>query len=136
MKGCSSPHPAFPERTLFHACAVRRVMLTAFTENRRSRMQNSQNKASKRENSMWRSSQSDSAVRYLLVGEYRQYCRILVGVNAVFWGCVDDAERQCWQQRASEELQKAQRTLCLRAKPEDNQHFEEACKCLRRIIQQ
>lgn len=85
---------------------------------------------------MCRSSQSDSAVRYLLVGEYRQYCRILVGVNAVFWGCVDDAERQCWQQRASEELQKAQRTLCLRAKPEDNQSFEKACERLRRIIQQ
>ncbi|EAA6845037.1 hypothetical protein DRX19_29630 [Salmonella enterica subsp. enterica] len=99
-------------------------------------MQNSQNKASKRENSMCRSSQSDSAGRYLLVAEYRQYCRILVGVNAGFWGCVDDAERQCWQQRASEELQKAQRTRSLRAKPEDKKHFEEACKCLRRIIQQ
>ncbi|EMJ2324990.1 hypothetical protein V7L32_005547 [Salmonella enterica] len=85
---------------------------------------------------MWRSSQSDSAVRYLLVGEYRQYCRILVGVNAGFWGCAGDAERQCWQIAASEALQKAQRTRCRRAKPEDNQHFEEACKCLRRIIQQ
>lgn len=81
-------------------------------------------------------SQSDSSVRYLLVAEYRQYCRILVGVNAGFWGCASDAERQCWQQRASEELQKAQRTRCCRAPHEDNQCFEEACKCLRRIIQQ
>ncbi|EAA6845014.1 hypothetical protein DRX19_29510 [Salmonella enterica subsp. enterica] len=85
---------------------------------------------------MCRFSQSDSSVWYLLVGEYRQYCRILVSVNAGFWGCAGDAERQCWQQRASEELQKAQRTRCLRAKPEDNQHFEAACECLRRIIQQ
>ncbi|ECN8543158.1 hypothetical protein ZQ65_26145 [Salmonella enterica subsp. enterica serovar Newport] len=85
---------------------------------------------------MCRSSQSDSAVRYLLVGEYRQYCRILVGVNAGFWGCASDAERQCWQQRASEELQKAQRTCCRHAKPGDNQSFEKACERLRRIIQQ
>lgn len=81
-------------------------------------------------------SQSDSSVRYLLVAEYRQYCRILVGVNAGFWGCASDAERQCWQQRASEELQKAQRTRCLRAKPRTHRRFEAACKCLRRIIQQ
>lgn len=81
-------------------------------------------------------SQSDSSVRYLRVAEYRQYCRILVGVNAGFWGCVSDAERQCWQQRASEELQKAQRTRCRRAKPEDNQRLEEACERLCRIIQQ
>lgn len=81
-------------------------------------------------------SQSDSSVRYLLVAEYRQYCRILVGVNAGFWGCASDAERQCWQQRASEELQKAQRTCCCRAPHEDKQHFEAACKCLCRIIQQ
>ncbi len=81
-------------------------------------------------------SQSDSSVRYLLVAEYRQYCRILKGVNAGFWGCASDAERQCWQQRASEELQKAQRTRCLRAKPRTHRRFEEACKCLRRIIQQ
>ncbi|EDY2188983.1 hypothetical protein GTE46_005671 [Salmonella enterica subsp. enterica] len=85
---------------------------------------------------MCRSSQSDSSVRYLLVAEYIQYCRILVSVNAGFWGCAGDAERQCWQQRASEELQKAQWTRCRRAKPEDKKHFEAACKCLRRIIQQ
>lgn len=81
-------------------------------------------------------SQSDNSVRYLLVAEYRQYCRILVSVNAGFWGCAGDAERQCWQQRASEALQKAQRTRCRRATAGDNQHFEEACECLRRIIQQ
>ncbi|EEC2775933.1 hypothetical protein ACFJ96_004589 [Salmonella enterica] len=85
---------------------------------------------------MWRSSQSDSAVRYLLVGEYRQYCRILRCLNDMFSGCVDDNERRAWQTAVSEALQKAQRTRCRRAKPGDNQHFEEACECLRRIIQQ
>ncbi|EDQ0044910.1 hypothetical protein B7D85_004467 [Salmonella enterica subsp. enterica serovar Bredeney] len=85
---------------------------------------------------MCRSSQSDSSVRYLLVGEYSQYCRILVSVNAGFWGCAGDAERLCWQQRASEELQKAQRTRCRHAKPGDNWRFEAACERLRRIIQQ
>ncbi|EJZ7017933.1 hypothetical protein OIP52_000620 [Salmonella enterica] len=84
---------------------------------------------------MCRFSQSDSSVWYLLVAEYRQYCWILVSVNAGFWGYAGDAERQCWQQRASEELQKAQRTRCRHAKPGDNWRFEAACERLRRIIQ-
>ncbi|EDR2901498.1 hypothetical protein AAN93_005321 [Salmonella enterica subsp. enterica] len=85
---------------------------------------------------MCRSSQSDSSVRYLLVGEYRQYCRILRCLNDMFSGCVDDNERRAWQIAASEALQKAQRTRCRRATAGDNQHFEAACECLRRIIQQ
>ncbi|EAW3106000.1 TPA: hypothetical protein G8W54_005092 [Salmonella enterica] len=85
---------------------------------------------------MCRSSQSDSSVRYLLVAEFRQYCRILRCLNDMFSGCVDDNERRAWQTAVSEALQKAQRTRCRRAKPEDKKHFEAACKCLRRIIQQ
>ncbi|EIZ2110577.1 hypothetical protein MOQ95_005299 [Salmonella enterica] len=81
-------------------------------------------------------SQSDSAVRYLLVEEYRHYCRILRCLNDMFSGCVDDNERRAWQQRASEELQKAQRIRCRRATPGDNQRFHNVCERLRRIIQQ
>ncbi|EGC1081683.1 hypothetical protein H8467_003785 [Salmonella enterica] len=85
---------------------------------------------------MCRFSQSDSSVWYLRVGEYRQYCRILRCLNDMFSGCVDDNERRAWQTAVSEALQKAQRTRCRRAKPEDKQRFEAACECLRRIIQQ
>ncbi|EBQ2131148.1 hypothetical protein A0R06_25370 [Salmonella enterica] len=83
---------------------------------------------------MWRSSQSDSAVRYLLAAEYRQYCRILVGVNAGFGDAPvmqSDSAGSSVRQRSCK-----RRNGHAVAAPGDNQRFEEACERLCRIIQQ
>ncbi|HAF2131313.1 TPA: hypothetical protein G9F27_005681 [Salmonella enterica] len=84
------------------------------------------------------SSQSDkpdpSSVRYLRVGEYRQYCRGLHCLNDMFSGCAGDSERRAWQPRASARLQQVSMICCRRATPGDNQRFYNASEELRTTL--